>query len=130
MTGLLIPSVLNSHVRVALHLPPERLSEAAFAQVNRIVNRTERSRILPMRNRRQIQLLALWALVASHAFGQSNDVPTQIRPPIDETHRAVLRGNTHPSARAEYDLGTAPADLPMKRMDPGQYRSNKKSWFQ
>jgi hypothetical protein len=35
---------------------------------------------------------------------------------IDEVHLTVLRGNTHPLARPEFDLGTAPSDLPMARM--------------
>src|SRR3979409_131456 len=35
---------------------------------------------------------------------------------IDEAHLTVLRGNTHRLARPEFDLGTAPASLPMERM--------------
>src|ERR1700686_3714380 len=35
---------------------------------------------------------------------------------LDEGHRTVLRGNTHRLARPEFDLGTAPASLPMQRM--------------
>jgi hypothetical protein len=35
---------------------------------------------------------------------------------IDETQLTVLKGNTHPLARPEFDLGTAPASLPMQRM--------------
>jgi subtilase family serine protease len=35
---------------------------------------------------------------------------------IDESRLTVLKGNTHPMARREYDLGTAPASLPMERM--------------
>jgi hypothetical protein len=34
----------------------------------------------------------------------------------DETHRTILKGNTYPLARPEFDLGTAVADLPMERM--------------
>ena len=34
----------------------------------------------------------------------------------DESHVKVLKGNTHPLARREFDLGTAPATLPMERM--------------
>jgi Pro-kumamolisin, activation domain/Bacterial Ig-like domain (group 3) len=46
--------------------------------------------------------------------------------PVDETQRTVLKGNTHPLARPEFDLGTAPAALPTQRMllvlkrSPGQ----------
>jgi subtilase family serine protease len=39
-----------------------------------------------------------------------------ITKPVDETQRTVLKGNTHPLARAEFDLGVAPMDLPMNRM--------------
>jgi hypothetical protein len=39
-----------------------------------------------------------------------------ITQPVDEARLTVLKGNTHPLARAEFDLGTAPATLPMQRM--------------
>ena len=48
--------------------------------------------------------------------------PTAVEPrplitqPIDESNLTTLTGNTHPLARAEFDLGTAPATLPMERM--------------
>src|SRR5215831_3310240 len=35
---------------------------------------------------------------------------------LDESRVKVLKGNTHPLARRESDLGTAPATLPMERM--------------
>jgi hypothetical protein len=35
---------------------------------------------------------------------------------LDEGHLTVLRGNIHRLARPEFDLGTAPASLPMERM--------------
>jgi hypothetical protein len=35
---------------------------------------------------------------------------------LDETRLTVLKGNTHPLARPQFDLGTAPASLPMERM--------------
>ena len=35
---------------------------------------------------------------------------------IDETQLTTLKGNVHPLARPEFDLGTAPASLPMERM--------------
>src|ERR1700728_3518823 len=35
---------------------------------------------------------------------------------VDESQTTTLRGNTHPLARPESDLGVAPATLPMKRM--------------
>jgi hypothetical protein len=36
--------------------------------------------------------------------------------PVSEAHLTVLKGNTHPLARREFDLGSAPATLPMQRM--------------
>src|SRR6266853_4384996 len=39
-----------------------------------------------------------------------------IKEALDEGHLTVLRGNTHRLARPEFDLGTAPASLPMERM--------------
>jgi hypothetical protein len=39
-----------------------------------------------------------------------------ITQPVDETQVTILHGNTHRLARPEFDLGTAPASLPMMRM--------------
>ena len=39
-----------------------------------------------------------------------------ITQPVDESQRTLLKGNTHPLARPEFNLGTAPATLPMQRM--------------
>ncbi len=36
--------------------------------------------------------------------------------PVNEAQLTVLKGNTHPLARPEFDLGSAPATLPMQRM--------------
>src|SRR3984957_18699956 len=52
--------------------------------------------------------------------------------PLEESKLAVLKGNTHPLARREFDLGTAPATLPMQRMllvlkrSPGQESALRK----
>jgi hypothetical protein len=35
---------------------------------------------------------------------------------VSEAQLTVLKGNTHPLARPQFDLGTAPASLPMQRM--------------
>ena len=35
---------------------------------------------------------------------------------VDEHRLTVLKGNVHPLARPQFDLGTAPASLPMQRM--------------
>jgi hypothetical protein len=51
---------------------------------------------------------------------QSGSVTAGTRPliteAIDESRLTTLKGNTHPLARAEFDLGTADGSLPMKRM--------------
>jgi hypothetical protein len=39
-----------------------------------------------------------------------------ITQPVDDSQLTVLKGNTHPLARPLYDMGKAPADLPMNRM--------------
>jgi hypothetical protein len=50
----------------------------------------------------------------------ASGTPAIQRPPImqaiNEAQLTVLKGNTHPLARREFDLGTAPATLPMQRM--------------
>jgi hypothetical protein len=43
-------------------------------------------------------------------------VPPLITQRVDEANLTVLRGNTHPLARPQFDRGVAPPDLPMKRM--------------
>jgi pro-kumamolisin-like protein/Big-like domain-containing protein len=46
----------------------------------------------------------------------SNYVPPLITQPVDETRVTTLKGNTHPLARPQFDIGGAPANLPMDRM--------------
>ena len=55
------------------------------------------------------------------AWAQDSTAEMQAQTPlisgaIDESQLATLKGNTHPLARSEFDLGTAPASLPMQRM--------------
>src|SRR5260370_17785624 len=68
-------------------------------------------------------LIALF--VGAPAFAQQSNAqqpalsaaPRPLIPqPVDEAQLTVLKGNTHPLARPEFDLGTAPATLPMNRM--------------
>ena len=73
-------------------------------------------------------LLAVCFLVVifgSPAFAQEASAPQPallagrqplITQPINEAQLTVLKGNTHLLARPEFDLGTAPATLPMQRM--------------
>ena len=52
--------------------------------------------------------------------GQAASQPAAVRPlitqTVDESQLTTLEGNTHPLARPQFDLGTAPASLPMQRM--------------
>lgn len=56
--------------------------------------------------------------VAAPCVAQVAGSPAQglITQAIDESQLTTLKGNTHPLARPEFDLGTAPASLPMQRM--------------
>jgi subtilase family serine protease len=47
---------------------------------------------------------------------QSPNLASRITQPIDESNLVVLRGNTSPLARPEFDQGAAPASQPMQRM--------------
>ena len=66
--------------------------------------------------------LALICCVVSEAQSASPSAMQAAAPrplitqPIDEAQLTTLRGNTHPLARPEFDLGTAPASLPLQRM--------------
>ncbi|MFZ3218000.1 MAG: Ig-like domain repeat protein [Candidatus Acidiferrales bacterium] len=57
---------------------------------------------------------SLW--LPSGAPGQSAPAPARITQAVDEANLTVLKGNTYPLARAQYDRGAAPASLPMNRM--------------
>ena len=65
-------------------------------------------------------LLAFFcAIVCAPLWSQTNVsdlVKPRITQAVNETQLTRLRGNTHPLARAEFDRGAAPADLPLKRM--------------
>jgi hypothetical protein len=65
--------------------------------------------------------LALWVLLNAAAVGQdaargAGDARPLITQAVDESQLTTLKGNTHPMARQQFDLGTAPATLPMERM--------------
>jgi uncharacterized protein (TIGR03437 family) len=65
--------------------------------------------------------LASWAIVLALAAmpllaQQMRALPPRITQDIDDTKLFTLQGNTYPLARAEYDRGPAPQDLPMERM--------------
>jgi len=68
--------------------------------------------------KRTIFLLATAASLAVSADALAQTAPAKrlITAAVDENDRTVLRGNTYPLARAEYDRGPAPASLPLHRM--------------
>jgi len=59
---------------------------------------------------------ALFAQQSSEAESAPVAPRPLITQPLDEALLTVLEGNTHPFARPQFDLGTAPATLPMQRM--------------
>ena len=65
-------------------------------------------------------LLLSTSSAAQQSTSSSAAAPVLLQPlitqAIDETQRTTLIGNTHPLARPQFDLGTAPATLPMERM--------------
>jgi subtilase family serine protease len=56
------------------------------------------------------------SLISQRTSGQSNAARSLITAPVDESKLTVLRGNTHPLARPQYDQGPAPPSLAMDRM--------------
>jgi len=77
-------------------------------------------RVLRGRPSERVFALALFAVnVCAPSFAQQTGARLPhplITQPVSESQLTVLKGNTHPLARPEFDLGTAPAALPMQRM--------------
>src|SRR5712691_83446 len=81
-------------------------------------------------SRAQVRLLLISLILSTLSFSQQSPAQSSFAqqqqlagPPrplitqtIDEAQLTRLKGNTHPLARLEFDLGTAPATLPMQRM--------------
>src|SRR6266481_3784882 len=63
-----------------------------------------------------VLLGGIFVFSSLRAAAQTNPVAARITQAIDEKNRVQLKGNVHPLARAEFDQGAAPADLPMQRM--------------
>ena len=65
----------------------------------------------------QTALVILLALFSSRdALTQVREVRARVTQAVDLQKLVTLRGNTHPLARAAYDRGAAPDDLPAPRM--------------
>jgi hypothetical protein len=56
------------------------------------------------------------SLIAPRTLAQSSETPSRITAAVNDEKLVVLRGNTHPLAKAKYDRGAAPDSLPMERM--------------
>ena len=72
-----------------------------------------------MKRRGCVQALSLAILLvtlASSTFAQTSEAQRRIKQPVDESNLIVLKGNTHPLARPQFDRGAAPGGLPMNRM--------------
>jgi subtilase family serine protease len=63
-----------------------------------------------------VLFLALLPFIPARLSGQTGSVPSRISESVDNTKLTVLRGNTHPMARAEFDRGAAPASLPLEHI--------------
>jgi subtilase family serine protease len=92
-----------------------------------IRGRARRENIVPHANRdvrralaqfrRAAMLAGALVLIAPlAAFAQSNAVRARVTDRVDASRLVTLSGNTHPLARAQYDQGAAPPDLPMNRI--------------
>jgi len=60
--------------------------------------------------------IAVVPLFSSRVSGQTGSVPSRIGTAVDNTALTMLRGNTNPMARAEFDRGLSPSSLPMEHM--------------
>jgi subtilase family serine protease len=63
-----------------------------------------------------LSVVAFFLLLPIFASAQTSNVAPRITAAVDGTNLTVLRGNTHPLARAQYDRGSAPASLTMGHM--------------
>jgi hypothetical protein len=65
---------------------------------------------------RLITLFAFISIAALSTPAQTNQARSLVTSPVNEGQMLVLHGNTHPLARAEFDQGAAPANLPMENI--------------
>ncbi|MGB6430002.1 MAG: hypothetical protein WBF06_05420, partial [Candidatus Acidiferrales bacterium] len=72
---------------------------------------TLRSRLLSV-----LGIASIAVLGAISAGAQAPAVQSRITQLIDENNLVTLHGNTHPLARAQYDQGAAPDNLPTDRI--------------
>src|SRR6266853_2155440 len=65
---------------------------------------------------RVLSVSTLGLLFAANALAQQAPRQPLINQPVTESQLTTLRGNTHPMARPQFDIGAAAPDLPMQRM--------------
>ena len=73
-------------------------------------------RTQPARFSRILVFFVFVSLLPARSFAQTTPTLARITQAVDPSQLAILKGNTHPLARAQYDRGPAPSNLPMKRM--------------
>src|ERR1019366_8010694 len=61
-------------------------------------------------------LLFVFLILSLDAPAQTHTARARVTEPVDMQNLVTLRGNVHPLARPNYDVGVAPDDLPMERM--------------
>lgn len=61
-------------------------------------------------------LAVCFCLFTLSTFGQQISSRPLISQPVVESELTTLKGNTHPLAQPQFDMGAAPPDLPMNRM--------------
>lgn len=69
-----------------------------------------------MKTSKVLLAFALLSLIVLRASSQATYSAPRINAAVDDSKLTVLRGNTHPLARPEFDHGPAPANLPMQHM--------------
>ena len=60
--------------------------------------------------------LPVFCIFSAFSSGQQISPRPLITQPVVESELTTLRGNTHPLAQPKFDVGAAPADLPLNRM--------------
>src|SRR5437899_1151453 len=65
---------------------------------------------------RIVCLAVLSSFLAVLSVAQQVPPQSLITQPVIESQVTTLKGNTHPLAQPQFDIGTAPPDLPMQRM--------------
>src|SRR5260370_31275107 len=73
-------------------------------------------RTQPARFFRILVFFAFISLLPLRSFAQTSPTQARITQAVDESQLTVLKGNTYPTARAQYYRGPAPSSLPMNRM--------------